>query len=189
MRKIIAGINITIDGFCDHTAGIPDEDLHDHYTEFIHQADVILYGRTTFELMKFWQPMAATPSGERSMDNFARAIDKIQKIVFSKTLKSTGWASATLAAKPLEDTVRELRQQPGSDILVGSRSLIVQLANLQLIDEYQLCIHPVVIGKGLPLFDQIKERTVFQLLKTKTFSSGAVIHYYKQAPSQNHADA
>lgn len=183
MRKVIAGINLTIDGFCDHTAGIADEELHDHYTDFIDQADVMLYGRTTFELMEFWRQFLTKPSGEKSMDDFAKAIDKIQKIVFSETLKSIDWPSAALAEESLEESVKRLRQQSGGDILVGSRSLIVQLTNLHLIDEFQLCIHPVVIGKGLPLFDQIKERTVFQLLKTKTFKSGAVIHYYKPAQS------
>lgn len=178
MRKIIAAINITIDGFCDHEAGIPDEELHDHYTELLKTADAILYGRTTYQLMEFWRPLAEKPSGERAMDDFAEVIDKVPKIVFSHTLKSVDWHSAELATRPPEEVVSELRTQPGKDIFVGSRSLIVQLANLNLIDEYQLCIHPVVIGKGLPLFDRINERTVFKLLKSKTFGSGAVVHYY-----------
>lgn len=180
MRKIIAGINLTIDGFCDHTAGLPDEEIHNHYTNLLNGADAALYGRTTFELMKFWQTLIKNPSGEKSMDDFAMAIDKIQKIVFSNTLKNTGWHSAKLATQSLEQTVTELKQQPGRDILIGSRSLIVQLTNLNLIDEYQLCVHPVVIGKGLPLFDKINDRTIFKLLKTKTFASGAILHYYKR---------
>ncbi len=115
------------------------------------------------------------------MNDFAKAIDKVPKIVFSHTLKDVDWPSAQLATQSLEATVAELKQQEGKDIFVGSRSLIVQLSNLHLIDEYQLCIHPVVIGKGLPLFDEIKERTIFQLIKTKPFSAGAVLHYYKRA--------
>lgn len=113
------------------------------------------------------------------MDNFAKAIDRIPKIVFSNTLESTGWDSATLADKPLEQVVAELKQQPGGDVLVGSRSLIVQLTNLNLVDEFQLCIQPVIIGKGMPLFENLDERRVLKLLKTKTFSGGSVIHYYK----------
>jgi dihydrofolate reductase len=76
--------------------------------------------------------------------------------------------------------VLALKQQPGSDVLIGSRSLIVQLMNLNLIDEYQLCIHPVVAGKGKPLFEKT-DRAIFTLLKTKVFKSGAIILYYKRA--------
>jgi dihydrofolate reductase len=181
MRKVIAAINMTLDGFCDHTAGIPDEEIHDHYTRLLSEADVILYGRITYELMKYWQPFLKNPSGERSMDDFARTIDKIPKLVFSNTLKSTGWDSASLADKTPEDTISELKQQPGGDILIGSRSLIISLMNLNLIDEYQICVHPVVVGKGLPLFENTESRTLFKLLKTKTFSSGAIILYYTRA--------
>jgi len=181
MRKVIAGINLTIDGFCDHTAGIADEEIHDHYTNLLNSSDVTLYGRITYQLMQFWQTLLANPSGQQSMDDFAKAIDRIPKIVFSTTLRETGWNTATLANEPLKETVLKLKQQSGGDILIGCRSLIVAAANLNLIDEYQLCIHPVIIGKGLPLFDQIKERTVFKLLKTKSFGSGAVLHYYQKA--------
>lgn len=178
MRKIIAAINMTLDGNCDHTAGIPDEELHDHYTELMQSADAILYGRITYQLMQFWQPLAQQPSGEKSMDDFARAIDRIPKIVFSHTLKDLGWDSAELAAHTPEETVVKLRQEPGRDIFVGSRSLIVHLANLNLIDEFQICVHPVIAGRGLQLFENIADRTVLKLLKTKVFTSGAVILYY-----------
>lgn len=180
MRKIIAAINMTIDGFCDHTAGIPDEEIHQHYTELLKDADAILYGRITYQLMKFWQDLLKNPSEEKSMNDFAVAIDRIPKIVFSHTLKDAAWDTAKLATQPIEDVVSELKQQPGRDILVGSRSLIVHLMNLNLIDEYQLCVHPVIVGKGLPLFEKAIERTVYELLKTKIFNSGAIIHYYKR---------
>lgn len=178
MKKIIAALNITLDGFCDHTAGIPDQELHDHYTCLIRSSDVILYGRKTFELMEFWRPFVEKPSGEKSMDDFAVAIDSIRKVVFSKTLKNADWSSAELASKSLEETASELREKSKTDILVGSRSLIVQLANLHLIDEFQICVHPVVIGKGLPLFDEIQQRTILKLVETKVFNSGAIILYY-----------
>jgi dihydrofolate reductase len=179
MRKVIAAINMTLDGVCDHTAGIPDEDLHQHYAELLEHAGVILYGRTTYQLMQFWQTLLIQPSGQKSMDDFAVAIDKIPKIVFSTTLKSTEWDSAKLATKEIEKEVLELQQQSGKDILVGSRSLIIQLINLSLIDEFQICIHPMIEGKGLPLFDKIKDRTIFKLLKTKVFDSGAIVLYYE----------
>lgn len=183
MRKVIAAINTTIDGFCDHTAGLPDEEIHQHYQELLNDSDAVLYGRITYQLMKFWQTLLVNPSDEKSMNDFAIAIDTIPKIVFSHTLKDVGWDSARLADQPLEETVLALKQQAGRDILVGCRSLIVSLANLNLIDEYQLCIHPVVMGKGLPLFENINDRTIFKLLKTKIFNSGAIILYYKRTSS------
>ena len=179
MRKLIAGINMTLDGFCDHTVIIPDEEIHQHYTDLLDNAGAILYGSTTYQLMQYWQTLVKNPSGEKSMDDFAMAIDKIPKIVFSHKLKNTEWDSAKLANQPIEEMVKELKQQSGKDILVGSRSLIIQLMKLNLIDEYQLCVHPVVAGSGLPLFENINDRTILKLLKTKIFKSGAIILYYK----------
>ena len=183
MRKVIAAINMTLDGFCDHTAGIPDEEIHQHYTKLLNEGDAILYGRITYQLMEYWQTLVKNPSGEKTMDDFALAIDKIPKIVFSHTLKNAGWESARLANRAIEEEVLELRQQPGRDILVGSRSLIIQLMKLNLIDEYQLCVHPVVAGSGLPLFENINDRTILKLIKTKTFNGGAITLYYE--PTKN----
>lgn len=179
MRKIIAAINITIDGFCDHTAGIPDAEVHQHYTDLLNQASAILYGRNTFELMKFWQKILENPSREKSMNDFAHAIDDIPKIVFSNTIKNLDWGGAVLAKNSLENEVLALKKQPGKDVLVGSPSLIVALTKLNLIDEFQLCIHPVILGDGMSLFKNIKDRIVLQLFKTKNFNNGAVIHYYQ----------
>ena len=179
MRKVIAAINMTLDGFCDHTAGLPDEEIHQHYADLLDNADVVLYGRITYQLMEYWQSLVKNPSGEKTMDDFAMAIDKIPKIVFSHTLKNIEWESAKLANRAIEEEVLELKQQPGRDILVGSRSLIIQLMKLNLIDEYQFCVHPVVVGSGLPLFENINDRTILKLIKTKTFSGGAVTLYYE----------
>ncbi len=179
MRKIIAAINITLDGFCDHTILLPDEEVHRHYQELLNGGDAILYGRTTYQLMEFWRTLLENPSEEKSMNDFALAIDKIPKIVFSHTLKNTEWDSAKLANKPIGEVVNELKRQSGKDIFVGSRSLIIQLMNLNLIDEFQLCIHPVVAGSGLPLFENITERTILKLVKTKVLSGGGVILYYE----------
>lgn len=179
MRKIIAAINMTLDGVFDHTAGIPDEEIHQHYTELLKEGDAILYGRITYQLMQYWQTLIKNPSGEKSMDDFAMAIDKIPKIVFSHTLRNTDWDSAKLSNQTIEEEVLELKQQSGGAILVGSRSLIIQLMKLNLIDEYQFCVYPVIAGTGLPLFENINERTILKLIKTKTFSGGAVILYYE----------
>jgi dihydrofolate reductase len=129
--------------------------------------------------MQFWQTLLQNPSGEKSMDDFAISIDRVPKLVFSTTQKDTGWNSAKLAKKPLAEEILELKQQSGKDILVGSRSLIIQLLNSHLIDEFQICIHPVIEGKGLLLFDQIKDRILLKLVKTKSLNSGAVVFYYE----------
>lgn len=178
MRRVIAGINMTIDGFCDHTAISPDEEIHQHYTQLLNDAGAVLYGRITYQLMQYWQTFLKNPSGEQSSDDFAFAIDKIPKIVFSHTLMDTGWDSARLSNQPLVKEVLELKNNPGNDILVGSRSLIIQLMKLNLIDELQLCIHPVIAGKGLRLFENINDRSILKFKSTKAFSGGAVIHYY-----------
>ena len=187
MRKIIAALNMTLDGFCDHTAGIPDEEIHQHYTELLGQGDAILYGRTTYQLMEFWRTILENPSEEKSMNDFAKAINKIPKIVFSRTIKNVEWESATIAKRDLKDEVLELKQQSGKDIFVGSRSLIIQLMKLDLIDELQLCVHPVVVGSGLPLFENIGHRTILKLIKTKIFSGGAVILYYRPMNKRVHS--
>jgi dihydrofolate reductase len=188
MRKVIAAINMTLDGFCDHTAIIPDEEIHVHYTELLYEADAILYGRITYQLMEYWQQFIKNPSGEKSMDDFAVAIDQIPKIVFSHTLQQVEWESARLANRDLEEEVLELRRSGtigSKNIFVGSRSLILQLMKRKLIDELQLCVHPVIAGHGLPLFENMNARTVLQLKKTKIFSSGAVILYYEPIKIDN----
>lgn len=179
MRKIIAAINITLDGFCDHTAGIADDELHQHYTDLLNNSGTILYGRITYQLMEYWPPIVKNPTGNKSVDDFAVAIDNISKIVFSHTLKTVDWKNTKLATRDLKEEVLQLRQQEGKDILIGSPGLISALTQLGLIDEYQLCVHPVILGKGLPLFKNINEKIILKLLKTKTFNSGAIVLYYE----------
>ena len=179
MRKVIAAFNMTLDGVCDHTTGIPSEDLHQHYSDLLDNTGVVLYGRTTYELMQFWKTILQNPSGKKSMDDFAISIDRVPKLVFSTTLKDTNWDSAKLSNSPLNEKVLELKQQSGKDISVGSRSLIIQLLNSNLIDEFQICIHPVIEGKGLKLFDQIRDRIMLKLIKTKTLKPGLTVLYYE----------
>lgn len=179
MKKIIAAINMSLDGNFDHKAGIADEEIHQHYTELLSNVDAVLYGRITYQLMEYWRTFLENSSEEKSMNDFAKAIDSIPKIVFSNTLKNVDWHSAKLANQSLEELVSQLKQQSGKDILVGSRSLIIQLLKLNLIDEFQLCIQPVLAGKGLQLFENIEDRTLLKLTNTKTFSGGAVLLYYE----------
>jgi dihydrofolate reductase len=182
MRKIIAAMNMTLDGFCDHTAIIADDEIHEHYCELLRSGGTVLYGRITYQLMEYWPPIVKKPTGNKSMDEFAVAIDNIPKIVFSRTLKTVEWKTASLARRELKEEVLELRQtrNGGSkDIFVGSPSLIVALSQLNLIDEYQLGVQPTIAGSGLPLFKNIQDRIDLKLLRTKIFSCGAVFFYYE----------
>ncbi|MCE6991231.1 dihydrofolate reductase family protein [Dyadobacter sp. CY323] len=179
MRKIIAGINMTLDGFCDHTAISPDGEVHEHYSEMLKNAGVALYGRITYQLMEYWKPLVTSPSGDESSDDFAVAIDRIPKVVFSHTLENMDWESARLADRSLGEEVQALRQLPGKDILVCSRSIIIELINLGLIDELQIMVHPVIAGSGLSLFEMISDKVFLKLVNTKTFGSGAITLYYE----------
>lgn len=170
---------MTVDGFCDHTAGIANEETHQHYADLLSDADLILYGRTTFQLMEYWRDIVANPTGIKAMDEFAVKMDQIPKIVFSRTLENVDWKNSELKREINEEEILELRQQPGKDILAGSPSLIVALTQLGLIDEYQLAVHPVILGSGLPLFKNITEKIGLKLLKTKTFDFGVIILYFE----------
>jgi dihydrofolate reductase len=179
MRKLIAAMNMTLDGFCDHTAMIADEEIHEHYSDLLRSADTVIYGRITYQLMEYWKSVVENPTGNKAMDDFAVAIDNIQKIVYSRTLKTVDWKNTELKNEVVKEEILELKQQAGKDLFVGSPSLIVALGDLELIDEYQLGIQPTVIGSGLPLFKNVRDRIDLKLLNTKTFSCGAVIHFYE----------
>src|SRR5437899_777216 len=163
MRKLIAAINMTLDGFCDHTAGIADDEIHQHYNELLSNADTLLYGRITYQLMEsYWPTVVKNPTGNKPMDEFAVIIDNIPKIVFSNTMKNVEWKTARLAKGGIKEEVLELKQSSNGeskDILVGSRSLIVTLMNLNLIDEFQLCVHPTILRSGsTPLLKNINDK-------------------------------
>ncbi|GAB2662967.1 dihydrofolate reductase family protein [Flavihumibacter cheonanensis] len=179
MNKVIAAINMTLDGVFDHTAVQASEALHQHYFELIDPADVILYGRITYQLMEYWKTVVAHPTGNKATDAFAVSMDKIEKIVFSRTLNSSNWDTATIADETPEKVVSRLKMQQASTVLIGSRSLLIQLMKFNLVDEFQLCIHPVVAGRGAFLFEQQDWRQSFRLIKTKTLDSGAIVVYYQ----------
>ena len=179
MRKLIAAMNMTLDGVCDHTSMMADDEIHQHYTELLNSGDTVLYGRITYQLMEYWPTVLNNPTGIKAMDEFAIAIDKISKVVFSHTLKDIQWKTARLAKQGLKEEILELKQQPGKDIFVGSPGLIVAATNLNLVDEYQLSVQPTIAGKGLPLFKNINDRVDLKLIRTKTFGCGAVLFYYE----------
>lgn len=187
MRKIIAAMNIMLDGSCDHTSGVVDEQLHQHFTDLLRNAGGILYGRTTYQLMEdHWPNLVKNPSGNKADDDFALAIHNVPKIVFSRTLKNVTWENSTLVKRELKDEVLALKQQPGKDIYAGSPSLISALHKLELLDEYQLCVHPVIAGAGLQLFNDTTDRKALTLIGTKIFGSGVIaLHYTRTKEDSN----
>src|SRR5688572_16104438 len=110
MRKVIAAINMTLDGFCDHTAGNADDELHAHYTDLIRNAGPLLYGRVTFQLMEYWPTVVKNPTGNKETDDFANAIDDATKIVFSRTLKSVDWRNTELKRELIKEEIMKLKQ-------------------------------------------------------------------------------
>lgn len=180
MRKLIAAINMTFDGFCDHTAMNAVDEIHEHYNDLLRNAGLLLYGRVTYQLMEdYWPTAVKNPTGNKPNDEFAVLIDNIPKIVFSRTLKNVDWRNTKLKNEIIKEEILELKQQPGKSIVAGSPGLIVALANLDLIDEYQINVLPTILGSGLSLFKNVKKRIDFKLIKTKTFGCGAVIFYYE----------
>jgi len=185
MRKLIAAINMTLDGFCNHTAMIADEEIHQHYNELLSNADTLIYGKVTYQLMEsYWPSVVKNPTGIKPTDDFAVLIDNISKIVFSRTLKKVDWKNTIVKKEIVKEEILELKQSRNGgskNILVGSPGLIVALAQLDLIDEYQLGVQPTVLGSGLPLFKNVRDRIDLKLLRTKTFGCGAIALYYEPA--------
>jgi dihydrofolate reductase len=179
-------MNMTLDGYCDHTAGIVTDEFMEHYNEQMRNTGALLYGRITYQLMEeYWPQLAKNPGNNKAENDFAVLMDNVPKIVFSKTLKNVTWKSATLARGGLDEEAVKLKQQPGKHIFVGSPSLIAQLTHLDLIDEYRLAVHPVVLGSGLVLFKGIEDKVGLRLVKTKTFGSGVVVLYYERGKIAN----
>lgn len=185
MRKVIAAINMTLDGFCNHTAMIADEEIHQHYNELLRNTGTLIYGRITYQLMQnYWPSVVKNPTGNKPADEFAVLINNISKIVFSCTLKDVDWKNTELKKEISKEEILALKQPRnggGKNIVVGSPSLIVALAQLDLIDEYQLSVQPTILGGGLPLFKNLRDRINLKLLKTKIFECGAVTFYYEPA--------
>lgn len=176
MRKLIVAINLTLDGYCDHTAMIADDELHDHYAEFMQQVDTDIMGRVTYELMAaYWPAVAANRSGTDAEVAFALRLAEIEKVVVSRTLKDPGWNNARVMSEDIIEEVEELRAETGKkDIAVGGTSIISLLARSSLIDEYNFVIHPVILGNGKRLFTDLEQKLDLTLIETRPFASGAV---------------
>ncbi len=183
MRPLRYSINVTLDGCCDHQAGSVDEELHRHAAENIAQADALLFGRVTYEMMEAaFRPVAQT--GMRPdwmtawMEPFARTIDAAKKYVVSSTLDRVDW-NATLLRGDLASAVRQLKQEPGNGLFVGGVTLPLALAEMGLIDEYEFVVHPRLAGHGPTLFSGLSKYIDLKLLSRVEFGSGAVATRYE----------
>src|SRR5919112_415635 len=179
MRPLRYSINVTLDGCCDHREGIPDEDLHRHAAENIAQADALLLGRVTYEMMEAaWR--APTPTGARPdwMEPFARTIDAAKKYVVSSTLDRVDW-NAELVRGDLGKAVQQLKRESGKGLFVGGVKLPLALAELGLIDEYEFVVHPRLAGHGPTLFAGLSKYLDLKLGSRMEFRSGAVAMRYE----------
>jgi dihydrofolate reductase len=185
MRPLRYSINVTLDGCCDHRVMIPDEDTHRHAAGRIAEADALLFGRVTYEMMEAgWRPFAQTGTKpdwmQPWMEPFARTIDAAKKYVVSSTLDRVDW-NAELVRGDLAKTVQLLKQQPGRGLFMGGVQLPQALAELGLIDEYEFVIHPRLAGHGPSLFAGLSKHIDLKLVSRLEFGSGAVAMRYEPA--------
>jgi dihydrofolate reductase len=179
MRPLRYSINVTLDGCCDHRAGIADEDLHRHAVENFARADALLFGRVTYEMMEAaWRLSTRTVAMPDWTEPFARAIDAKKKYVVSSTLSQVDW-NAELVRGDLEKAVQQLKREPGKGLFTGGVKLPLALAELGLIDEYEFVVHPRLTGHGPTLFAGLSKWIDLKLVSRLEFGSGAVAMRYE----------
>ncbi|HEX5609046.1 MAG TPA: dihydrofolate reductase family protein [Solirubrobacterales bacterium] len=179
VRPLRYSINVTLDGCCDHRAISPDEEMHQHATEILAEADALIFGRVTYEMMESaWRPPGQTEEMPDWTAPFGRTIDAAKKYVVSSTLDRVDW-NAELLRGDLGEEVRKLKQEPGEGLLVGGLQLPLALADLGLIDEYEFVVHPRVVGHGPTLFAGLSRHVDLKLLSRQEFGSGAVVMRYE----------
>ena len=177
MRSLFYSINITLDGCCDHRVGLTDEELHRYWAESLAQADALLFGRVTYEMMEAgWRWSAdARPDWTKP---FAQTINAAKKYVVSSTLNQVDWNSELIRGD-LEKSIQQLKRESGKRIFVGGVTLPLALAELGLIDEYEFVVHPRIAGHGPTLFEGISKRVDLKLVSRQEFGSGAVAMRYE----------
>ena len=183
MRPLRYSINVTLDGCCDHRAGIPDEELHQHAIDNLNRADALLFGRVTYEMMEAaWRPSAPSGAWPQWMSDwmvpFARTIDAAKKYVVSSTLDRVDW-NAELVRGDLGTAVRQLKQEAGKGLFVGGVKLPLALAELGLIDEYEFVVQPIVAGHGPTLFAGLSKRLDLRPVSRVEFGSGVIAIRYE----------
>jgi dihydrofolate reductase len=184
MRNLIFAINTTLDGCVDHTKGFADEETHEYFTDLLREADLLVYGRITYQLMvPFWPEVARNQSMSKASNEFARTFDSINKIVFSRSWDGPEDRNTRIVRSNLHDEILRLKQEQGKNILVGGVSVPSQLIELGLVDEYRFVVGPIVAGEGRRLLEGVSlpERLQLKLVESKFFKSGCVaLRYLKQ---------
>ncbi|HZC25091.1 MAG TPA: dihydrofolate reductase family protein [Candidatus Binatia bacterium] len=183
MKKLIFSINITLDGCCDHTKGMADDELLDYYAQFLQEADLQVFGRKTYQLMvPYWPEVAKNQSGTNASAAFARAFVALQKVVFSRTLDSAEDKNTRIVRGNLRDEILKLKQEKGKKILVGGVDIPSQLIELGLVDEFHLVVQPIIAGEGRRLLDRVRmPKLQLKLVDSKILKSGCVaLRYLKQ---------
>jgi dihydrofolate reductase len=183
MRPLRYSINVTLDGCCDHRAIPADEHLHRHAAEGLARADALLFGRVTYEMMEAaWRTPASTGARpdwmEPWMEPFARTIDAAKKYVVSSTLERVDWNAERIRGD-LEEAVQKLKREPGEGLATGGVKLPLALAELDLIDEYELVVHPRLAGHGPTLFAGLSKWIDLKLVDRLELGSGAVAMRYE----------
>lgn len=183
MRKVIYGINLSLDGCCDHTKFGGGKDILEYFTKLMDGADLIVYGRKTYELMvPYWPDAAKDPNSTNEEREFAQAFDSIEKLVFSRTLTIADDKNTTITHANPGDEIRKLKQQSGGNISIGGVDLPLQVIELGLVDEFHYVIHPVIVGEGRGLLEAagLKENLGLKLIESKVLESGCIaLHYVK----------
>ncbi len=184
MRNLIYAINLTIDGCCDHTKMIPNEEDFEYHIDLVRNAGLFVYGRKTYQLMvPYWPDIAKNPSGETKTDvEFAQAFNSVERIiVFSKTLDKVEGENTEIVRTNLKDEILKLKQERGKYLLTGGVDIPSQLIQLGLVDEYRFVIHPVLAGEGRRLMEGISLQEKLKLVESTVFKSGCVaLRYLKQ---------
>ena len=178
MRPLRYSVNVTLDGCCDHQAGIADEELHRHHAANLAQADALIFGRVTYEMMEgAWRSPEPGTMPDWTLP-FARTIDAAKKYVVSSTLDEVDW-NAELVTGDVGKAVEQLKQEPGQGLFVGGVQLPLALAELGLIDEYEIVVHPRLAGHGPQLFAGLSKYVDLQLVDREEFASGALALRYE----------
>lgn len=179
MRKLVMAINISLDGYADHTVAIADDELHEFFSDLLDETGIELFGRVSYQMMaSYWPHAHEDPAASQSTLDFADKFNAIPKIVFSGTLEKADWSNTTLVRSDALEYVARLKETEGKDLYVGGIKLASSLMHHGLIDEYWLLVHPVVAGTGRRLFEDVHERFKLSLVSSKTFKSGVVALHY-----------
>lgn len=187
MRKIIAMEFYSLDGLMsdpeDRQDWVTDNftaDMGEYVDEVFAASDTLILGATTYKIMAAYWPTAATnPNAFEGDAEFASTINSMKKLVFSKAPLTPEWSGSEFVSEIDADDIRRRKEAPGKHMLIqGSASVVQQLTNLGLIDEYHLLVHPVILGQGKPLFTGVEDRRRLKLAGTKTFENGVVLLHY-----------